>query len=68
MFGKRREEKLLEQIADVNEDLQRKLSKSERTLKDINTFLSFLSESVCKGKNNNIEDIFSKQGNRADGC
>ena len=50
MFGKRREEKLLEQIADVNEDLQRKLSKSERTLKDINTFLSFLSESVCKGK------------------
>lgn len=50
MFEKRREGKLLEQIANVNEDLQRKLSKSERKLKDINAFLSFLSESVCKGK------------------
>lgn len=50
MFGRRKEEKLLEKIADVNEELQRKLSKSERELKDMSSFLNFLSESVCRGK------------------
>ena len=50
MFGRRKEEKLLEQISGVNEDLQRKLSKSERELKDMSSFLNFLSENVCRGK------------------
>ena len=50
MFGRRKEEGLLEQIADVNEDLQRKLSKSELELKDMSSFLNFLSESACCGK------------------